>query len=269
MAGYSVLSNPPPPKQVHRAIVWRLVVIIRPELFFLGTVDVSADIGTDWETFIKITQPYNTYPCSIISHTKFTLEYMYRCLGVVSYVKTLIQFISDGGFTNYIDPSYRYLLSFNLTPCGYYVAISNGGKEPIYAYGTTLFILWRKIIDKCNVLKIPGLRDPLYSLQQHWKLPNCGYIRYTKCTHMWFLSFYLSVYDRVEKLVTYESMVIIYRISKRYYKQPGYKATTNTYLPTTKTTIISKDEETTDLTILEGLQQEYSTLKLSSTPTSQ
>ena len=64
------------------------------------------------------------------------------------------------------------------------------------------------VIEKHNLFHVTGLRSPLYSLRQHSKLPNCGYTGDNEGTHMWFLSFSLTVNDRVEKLVSYESMGI-------------------------------------------------------------
>ena len=55
---------------------------------FSGAVVGITDGGTEWDTVNKITEPYNTYHCSLIPHTKIILSNMYHFLGGVSSPKT-------------------------------------------------------------------------------------------------------------------------------------------------------------------------------------
>ena len=48
---------------------------------FSGAVVGITDGGTEWDTVNKITEPYNTYPCSLIPHIKLTLDYKHCCIG--------------------------------------------------------------------------------------------------------------------------------------------------------------------------------------------
>ena len=49
---------------------------------FSGAVVGITDGGTEWDTVNKITEPYNTYPCSLIPHIKLTLDDKHRCIGL-------------------------------------------------------------------------------------------------------------------------------------------------------------------------------------------
>ena len=62
---------------------------------------------------------------------------------------------------------------------------------------------------------------------------------------MWFLSFTLTVDDRIDNLVPYEPLVIPYRLVKRYYNYPKHRSATNTSINTTKPTLISQYNNTT------------------------
>ena len=73
--------------------------------------------------------------------------------------------------------------------------------------------MWR-VIDEQNFFHAPGIRPPLYSLQQHRKIRNCGSIGNNKVTHMWFPCFVLDIYDSIHNVVTYNSMVKPSRIVK-------------------------------------------------------
>ena len=53
--------------------------------------------------------------------------------------------------------------------------------------------------------------------------PNCDYIGDNKTTHMCFLFFYLNIKDRLDNIVSYNSMGITYILIKRGYKQPIHK----------------------------------------------
>ena len=86
---------------------------------------------------------------------------------------------------------------------------------------------------------------------------------------MWFPSFYLTVEDRVDNLVTYESMGIPYRIIKRDYKKPRHKAEKNRPLTTTNPTMISQEEDIKYVYITEIPAQEPPTKNSSSSPTTQ
>ena len=86
---------------------------------------------------------------------------------------------------------------------------------------------------------------------------------------MWFPYFALTNEDRIYSLVSYDSIVRPYRFIKMDYKQPGHKDTTNKYLPNTKPTIISKKEDTKDVSITDIPTQEPPTTYPSAAPTTQ
>ena len=81
---------------------------------------------------------------------------------------------------------------------------------------------------------------------------------------MCFPSLYLTVDDRVDNLVPYDPMVRPYLLLKGYYKQPKHKDSTNTSISNTTPTLISKDEETEDVSIPDLPAQYYPNTKPSS-----
>ena len=52
------------------------------QINFASLVDGTTDGGTELEIVSKITEPYNTYPCSLIPHIKLTLDDKHRCIGL-------------------------------------------------------------------------------------------------------------------------------------------------------------------------------------------
>ena len=86
-------------------------------------------------------------------------------------------------------------------------------------------------------------------------LTNCGYIDENKGTHMWLSSFYLTVDNRVDNIFTFKSMRRPYSIIKIDYNQPRHKAATNTSLPTTTPTLISKYDNIIDASVTDILAQ--------------
>ena len=148
-----------------------------------------------------------------------------------------------------MEPNYESFLSYNFSSSRDYVRLINGAKGPIAGYRNRLVRPGGKFIYKQNVLHIPGLREPLYYLIQHYKLHNCGYIGDNKGTHMWFPSFDITADYRVDNLVTYESMGIPYRFVKKEYKKPLHKAVSNTSMTSIQPTPISQEATYTSLSL--------------------
>ena len=65
------------------------------QITFTGTVYKTIEEGTEWEIVSKITTPFNTYPCSISTKTKLTLEDTYHLLRGASNVTTTMYAIKD------------------------------------------------------------------------------------------------------------------------------------------------------------------------------
>ena len=77
---------------------------------------------------------------------------------------------------------------------------------------------------------------------------------------MWFFSFSLTADDRVDNLVFYKFIGGPYRLIKRDYKQPLHKSEINTYIPTTKPTMISQEKYITYSSVIEFTVQEPPTI---------
>ena len=166
---------------------------------------------------------------------------MHLHLGGEPHAMTTINAIYSTGNTHDTEPNYGSFLSYKWFSGGYYVTLGKWHKEPIAGYINTLLRLVGEVNDKKNVFHVSGLRSPLYFLCQHRNLPHCGYIVDNKGTHMWLTSFVLPVDDRVDNILSYDSMGRPYIIIKRNYNQPRHKAETNASLPTTNRNMISQE----------------------------
>ena len=86
---------------------------------------------------------------------------------------------------------------------------------------------------------------------------------------MWFPSFALNICDRVDNLVSYESMGQTYGIIKREYKHPIHTVATNTSLPITNKTMIIQEDYSIDASAKDIPAQEAPTINESVEPTPQ
>ena len=149
--------------------------------------------------FSKITKLVNTYPCNtLIPSTNITLKYIDCCLERLLTVKSKYESITDTGSTSDIDTNYGSLLPYLQISSEYIFTLGNVSKETISGYGKTLVqlggggFIWNR-----NMLRLPGLRYPLYFLFHNCILLGCRYIGYNKGTHTWFPSFSFTIDDRV------------------------------------------------------------------------
>ena len=140
---------------------------------FAWVVDSTIYIVTECYTVSKITQPYNTYPCSIIPHKKRALANMHcRLLGPSS-VNINIQSIAETWVSHDIYPYYGSLFSYHCFSSSDCITLGNFAQETIAGYSTTLVRLGAKVIENgtyfmCRDSYPPIITAPTRKASQLW-----------------------------------------------------------------------------------------------------
>ena len=83
--------------------------------------------------------------------------------------------VIDSGATEHMWVRKSDFVSYDATP-GAYVIIANDDKVPCLGRGTVRFYLNGKLIEITNVLHVPSLRSPLYSVRQHRRYESCSFV---------------------------------------------------------------------------------------------
>jgi hypothetical protein len=108
------------------------------------------------------------------------------------------------------------------------VCMSNNSFVPVLGRGTAVFSFNGKRALVQNVLHVPGLVVPLYSLRAHLKQRGCGFIgTFEDGFHVYFPTFILSVDMSSDCHLTYKSLSTLAPLLTFYYIQPRYA--TNLY----------------------------------------
>jgi hypothetical protein len=103
-------------------------------------------------------------------------------------------------------PDRNAFISYHPTP-NCYVELGDGTKLKQVAKGTAKVLLSNKVILLRNVLHVPQLNEPLYSLRRHSQLPECGYFSsYETGSHLLFPSFVLEIDTSVDNILDYQSL---------------------------------------------------------------
>ena len=113
---------------------------------------------------------------------------------------------ADSGATDVMLPDYGAFVSYH--KCHNRVAVLGDDTElPILGEGSAKFSLNGKIILIRNVLHVPGLRSPLYSLRKHKAMPGCGTFSFHNVgSFVLFPNFTLRIDDSVDNIVSYKSI---------------------------------------------------------------
>lgn len=101
---------------------------------------------------------------------------------------------------------YKAFLSYKKV-YGRYVTLGDDTRLPIIGVGTAKISLNGKIILLRNVLHVPGLQNPLYSLRKHKSMPGCGtFSHFDVGSYILFPDFMLRIDDSVNNIVSYKSI---------------------------------------------------------------
>eukprot|EP00804_Cyclotella_cryptica_P016077 CCRYP_004202-RA/>CCRYP_004202-RA protein AED:0.18 eAED:-0.12 QI:0/0/0/1/0.5/0.33/3/0/1917 len=121
-------------------------------------------------------------------------------------VSTSTQAIADSGATDNMFPDYSAFLSYH-RQSNRFVTLGDNTKLPILGIGSAKVKLNGKVILLRNCLHVPHLRNPLYSLRQHRRMPGCGtYSDYDHGAYILFPRFTLRIDDTTDNIISYEPL---------------------------------------------------------------
>jgi len=120
----------------------------------------------------------------------------------VSQVTTQAVLIADSGATDHMWPDYSVFTSYKpLTNT--FVTLANNTQAPALGIGSIKIMFDGHVVGVRNVLHVPALRIPLYSLRVHRSMKGCGFIGDNDTYHVYFPSFVATVDDSIDSYVKY------------------------------------------------------------------
>jgi hypothetical protein len=123
---------------------------------------------------------------------------------ISSPISTATQAVADSGATDNMFPDYTAFISYRRQH-NRFVTLGDNTRLPILGEGSTKIKLNGKVVILRKCLHVPGLRNPLYSLRQHRKMPGCGtYSDYNHGAYILFPRFTLQINDDVDNFISYE-----------------------------------------------------------------
>ena len=131
------------------------------------------------------------------------------CIGTTSHVVSAVTsssprsvLIADSGATDHMWPDYEAFTSY--TPLhSKYVTLADDTHTPVAGIGSIKILLDGHTIGVRNVLHVPSLRLPLYSLRAHRRMPGCGFVADNERFHVYFPGFVTTVADEVDSYIPY------------------------------------------------------------------
>ncbi len=128
--------------------------------------------------------------------------------------------VADTGATDHMVPdklafiSYKHVIGLN-------VRMGNNSYVPVQGRGSAIFALNGKRVLIQNVLHVPGLAVPLYSLQTHLSQRGCGFFGSASSGFLvYFLTFVLSVHTSVDCHLSFEPLSSSAPLDTLHYAQP-------------------------------------------------
>ena len=124
-------------------------------------------------------------------------------------IARIMKAVADSGATEHMLPDIMTFISYHHFPSKRFVRMGNDSLAEIEGYGTAAFSLNCKHIVLHNVLRVPALRSPLYSLRKHIGMDGCG-VHGSKATGflllLWFPTFTIKADLDTDCHLTYQSM---------------------------------------------------------------
>ena len=85
--------------------------------------------------------------------------------------------VADTGATDHMCPEHSAFISYHPVPRNTRnVCMGDKTLAPVLGKGTAIILLNDKMVLVCNVLHVPTLRTPLYSLCKHLTQCGCGFL---------------------------------------------------------------------------------------------
>eukprot|EP00804_Cyclotella_cryptica_P026709 CCRYP_007942-RA/>CCRYP_007942-RA protein AED:0.35 eAED:0.34 QI:0/0/0/0.66/0.5/0.33/3/0/1904 len=121
-------------------------------------------------------------------------------------VSTTTQAIADSGATDNMFPDYSAFLNYH-RQTNQFVTLGDNTKLPILGVGSAKVKLNGKVVLLRNCLHVPHLRNPLYSLRQHRRMPGCGTCSdFEHGAFILFPRFTLRIDDTIDNVISYEPL---------------------------------------------------------------
>jgi hypothetical protein len=110
--------------------------------------------------------------------------------------------VADSGATDHMWPDYSVFTSYHpLT--SKHVTLADNNKATVAGIGSIKILLDGHVIGVRNVLHVPSLRIPLYSLHAHRAMTGCGFIGNNDVFHVYFPTFVTTVNDAINSHISY------------------------------------------------------------------
>ena len=87
-----------------------------------------------------------------------------------------------------------------------HVLLADNTKAPVTGVGSIKILLDGRVCGFRNVLHIPSLRVPLYSLRAHRRMEGCGFLGDNGCFQVYFPGFVTTVEDSVDSYINYSPL---------------------------------------------------------------
>jgi hypothetical protein len=114
--------------------------------------------------------------------------------------------VADSGATDHMVPNKSSFISYK-TILGLNVCMGNNSYIPVLGCGTAIFSLNGKCVLIRNVLHVPGLAVPLYSLRTYMTQQGCGFLGSKSSEFLvYFPMFVVSVNTLVECHLSYKPL---------------------------------------------------------------
>jgi hypothetical protein len=133
----------------------------------------------------------------------------HTCIGYSSHVASSVAstpptsvLIADSGATDHMWPHYEAFTSY-MPLYSKYVTLADNPHSPVAGIGSIKILLDGHVVGVRNVLHVPDLRIPLYSLRTHRRMKDCGFIGDNSRFHVYFPEFVTSVQDDVDSYIPY------------------------------------------------------------------
>ena len=128
--------------------------------------------------------------------------------------------VADTGATDHMVPDRNAFISYK-SVVGLRVRMGNNSYAPVLGRGTTIISLNGQRLLIRNVLHVPGLRVPLYSLRAHLRQFGCGFLgSHETGMHVYFPGVVLTVDTSSDCHLSYEPLGKTTALSSLHYVQP-------------------------------------------------
>ncbi len=145
---------------------------------------------------------------SILSHSTYfgsSSHVATSCLSCASGVASSSIVIADSGTTDHMWHDYSAFTSYHPTSSKH-VLLADNTKAPVAGIGSIKILLDGHVCGVRNVLHVPSLRVPLYSLCAHRRMNGCGFINDNGRFQVYFPRFVTTIDDSVDAFIPYSPL---------------------------------------------------------------